>query len=1043
MTVRGFVDGLIGSAVSGWALAEPDTRSCTVELRDAEGRVVGQARAARQRSDLHGLGLGRANFGFRVPVAGLGDSPRLHVLADGVELPGSPVATGRGLFDGVAVAADGMIEGWVAERVQGFAPPAIRVLDQDGAVVAEGASAAGGVADPLFAPARFRLALHPSCYGRPELRLAVLADGVAFASASASLALTGFLDDLTPDRCAGWLLSADAPATRFDIEVFRDGVLVGAGRTMLPRDDLRELYPESWKVGFDIALKPATHDDPTRASTYSVRLGGGPGQGGRAQGGRELFDGPFLIGHRAAMVTAARGAARFAHLPGLSSAERTVLQAALAAFMADRRHGEMTLRLPQAAAAPPATPRRLSVIVPVYRGVEVTRACIESVLAHRGAGDALVLVDDRSPDADMAAMLEGFAAERDVFVLTNPANLGFVGSVNRALAFCRAGDVVLLNSDTRVFAGGLDELWRAAHLSPSIGTATALSNNATIFSYPHPLLATASLPDVGWEELAAVALAENEGMVADVPTGHGFCMLVRRELLDRVGHLNPVFGRGYGEENELCLRAQDLGWRHVAACGVLVEHRESVSFEAEKALLLRVNLPQLEAMYPEYSPTVMAWQRTDGLRRARWALDAHRLRRASANGRAFVLVVENWLGGGTRKAVAEIGEAVGYGAAETLRLSCTATGMLQLEAGQPEAGQPGAGQSEGAQPDPDAFVLRAVFQPDEGGMLIELLSCVPITLVLMHQALGFGEEFLVRFGNWAAERRAVFYLHDFYPACPRVTMIDAVGEYCDVADTAVCARCVALDGAHEASRLVELSPERHRALFARLLGQMSRVVAPSGSAAGLLLRAFPALEPAGLVSVLPHPEPAEAYPAQVRQGSDEDVLLLGAIGPHKGSGRLLELARRAALTHPRLRFHVIGHTDIDRELRRLGNVHVTGPYEKGELRGLVAAAGGRLALFLHGWPETFSYTLSEAVQLGLVPLVPDIGAPAERVRAAGFGVVFPFPIEPAQVLETIAAIVEGRLQAARPGVGPAAFRPAAGLSARMQEAMMPELLAAG
>lgn len=1037
MTIRGFVDGLVGSAVSGWAVAQPDTRSCTVEVRDAAGRVVGRGRAARQRTDLLGLGLGRANFGFRVPVAGLGDSPRLHVLADGVELPGSPVATGRGLFDGVAVAADGMVEGWVAERVEGFAPPAIRVLDQDGAVVAEGASVAAGAADPVFAPARFCLRLHPSCYGRPELHLTVLADGVAFARAAGSLALTGFLDDLTPDRCAGWLLSPDAPATRFDIEVFRDGVLVGAGRTMLPRDDLRELHPQAWKVGFDIALRPPAHDDPTRASTYSVRLADAP-----APSRRELFDGPFLIGHRIAMVTAARGAARLAHLPGLSDAERTVLQAALAAFMADRRHGETTLRLPQTV-PPPTTPRRLSVVVPVYRGVEVTRACIQSVLAHRGAGDALVLVDDRSPDADMAAMLEAFVAEREVVVLSNPTNLGFVGSVNRALAFCRGGDVVLLNSDTRMFAGGLDELWRAAHSSPGIGTATALSNNATIFSYPHPLLATASLPDASWEELAAVALAENEGMVADVPTGHGFCMLVRRELLDRVGHLNPVFGRGYGEENELCLRAQDLGWRHVAACGVLVEHRESVSFEAEKALLLRTNMPQLEAMYPEYSPTVMAWQRTDGLRRARWALDAHRLRRASASGRTFVLVVENWLGGGTRKAVAEIGEAVGYGPTETLRLSCTATGTLQLEAGQLEAGQPEVGQSEGGQPEAAGLVLRAVFQPEESGMLIELLSCVPITLVLMHQALGFGDEFLSRFGSWAAGRRAVFYLHDFYPACPRVTMIDAVGEYCDVADTTVCARCVALDGAHEASRLVELSPERHRALFARLLGQMSRVVAPSHSAAGLLLRAFPALKPAGLVSVLPHPEPAEAYPAQVRQGSDEDVLLLGAIGPHKGSGRLLELARRAALTHPRLRFHVIGHTDIDSELRKLGNVQVTGPYEKHELHGLVAAAGGRLALFLHGWPETFSYTLSEAVQLGLVPLVPDIGAPAERVRAAGFGVVFPFPIEPAQVLETIAAMVEGRLQGGRPGAGPSAFRPAPGLATRMQQALVPELVAAG
>jgi hypothetical protein len=66
-----------------------------------------------------------------------------------------------------------------------------------------------------------------------------------------------------------------------------------------------------------------------------------------------------------------------------------------------------------------------------------------------------------------------------------------------------------------------------------------------------------------------------------------------------------------------------------------------------------------------------------------------------------------------------------------------------------------------------------------------------------------------------------------------------------------------------------------------------------------------------------------------------------------------------------------------------------------------------VALFLHGWPETFSYTLTEAVENGLIPVVPNIGAPAERVRAAGFGVVFPFPINPAEVLDILANVAAG------------------------------------
>jgi len=77
-----------------------------------------------------------------------------------------------------------------------------------------------------------------------------------------------------------------------------------------------------------------------------------------------------------------------------------------------------------------------------------------------------------------------------------------------------------------------------------------------------------------------------------------------------------------------------------------------------------------------------------------------------------------------------------------------------------------------------------------------------------------------------------------------------------------------------------------------------------------------------------------------------------------------------------------------------------------------------LALFLHGWPETYSYTLSEVVRFGFIPLVPDIGAPAERVRASGFGVVFSFPIDLDEVLRLIQDIAAGKVQPWRKHASP-------------------------
>jgi glycosyltransferase involved in cell wall biosynthesis len=206
-------------------------------------------------------------------------------------------------------------------------------------------------------------------------------------------------------------------------------------------------------------------------------------------------------------------------------------------------------------------------------------------------------------------------------------------------------------------------------------------------------------------------------------------------------------------------------------------------------------------------------------------------------------------------------------------------------------------------------------------------------------------------------------------------------------------------------------------LFAAVLGGMTRVIAPSRSAAATLRRGFDAIDP----SVEPHPEPPASYLVDLRAGSPRGIVLLGAMGPHKGSAKLLDIARRAWLAAPELRFHVIGYTDIDARLRAIGNVTVTGPYKPYELASLVEASGAALALFLHNWPETFSYTLSEAVQLGLVPLVPDIGAPADRVREAGFGHVFGFPIDAAEVVTLLRGIAEGRIPLVAPGASPSCF----------------------
>ena len=993
MAIIGHVDNMEGCYALGWAMAQPDSGNCTISITDSQGELLAKGRAARHRADLAVLGLGRTTLGFRIPVPHADTPRRLHIWANNEPVPGSPLQTGPGLYDGQASLEADYITGWVTERRPGFTPPFITVRNHLGVEVGRGQSQFDDdMSDPLFTPARFSIRLDDCCFGAGEMPLHVFADGVPFASTVCNLALTGNLEVISATRCQGWLFSPDVPERAFEIEIFRDGEAAATALCDQAREDVRAVHPDCATPGFAATLE-APPDPAFYAMTLSLRLAGSQ---------RDLFEGPYKLASRAATIHAAHKAARLAHqdLPDLGPTERAVLTQALGDYLTRMRVEDgITLTRQMRSALPdaPALPR-VAIIIPIYRGVEITRACIESVLAHRNPQtDRLILINDASPDAQMAGMLLPYALRENVLLLTNPENFGFVRTVNRGLGLAPDMDVLLLNADTVLHTGGLDELLRVAHAAPEIGTVTALSNNATIFSYPHASLRHPELDDMSWPELAALALAHNAGLTADVPTGHGFCMLIKAALIRRIGHLDEAFGRGYGEENDFCARAADLGYRNVAAGGVLVEHKESISFENERASLLAQNLPRLNALYPEYTPLIMAFEREDGLRALRWALDRARLERARTAGQTFVLIVANALEGGTPRAIDDIERHAGYGGAIPLTLRVSEDGLMELECQTP--------------------LLRASFLETEYAALFELLDAANPSLVLLHQLLGFGAGFVEALIPWLAGRTSLYWAHDFYPLCPRVTMIDAIGRFCGGADDATCARCVEMEGAHETSRLTALTPAEHRALFARLLGAASHVLAPSDDAARHLSRIFADIA----VDVLPHPESGADAPNGPRTGTDDEIVLLGAIGPHKGSHLLLEIARRARLTHPNLHFRVIGYTDIDTTLRAVGNVAITGKYAPEDLPELLAQTRGRLALFLPNWPETYSYTLSELVLHGFIPLVPDIGAPAERVRAARYGVVFPFPASAETVLATIDEIASGKRPAFTRGGAPKRF----------------------
>ena len=170
----------------------------------------------------------------------------------------------------------------------------------------------------------------------------------------------------------------------------------------------------------------------------------------------------------------------------------------------------------------------IDVIIPIYNAFDDLVRCVDSVLRCTTGEYRMLLINDASPDERIAPLLDQLLTQHPrMRVLSNPRNLGFIGTVNRGFGGT-AGDVVLLNSDTIVTHGWLSKMLACAASDPRIATITPFSNNAEICSYPelcgnHPWT-FGDDPEVANR---ALELASRR-LYPDLPTAVGFCMFVRR-----------------------------------------------------------------------------------------------------------------------------------------------------------------------------------------------------------------------------------------------------------------------------------------------------------------------------------------------------------------------------------------------------------------------------------------------------------------------------------------------------------------------------------
>lgn len=609
----------------------------------------------------------------------------------------------------------------------------------------------------------------------------------------------------------------------------------------------------------------------------------------------------------------------------------------------------------------------VDVIVPVYRGLALTRACLESLLTAAGhVPHRLVVVNDRSPEPELTDALRALAQSGRVTLLENARNLGFPATANQGLALSPDHDHVLVNSDVLVFDGWLDRLAAAAHAAPDIGTVTPFSNNATICSYPVPNADNPLPADIGPAALDALMASQNAGLTVALPTAVGFCMYIRRDCLTDVGLFDTdAFGLGYGEENDFCLRAAHRGWRHVLAGDVFAVHAGGTSFGAGKNPALARNLAVLAARYPGYLPRVRAFMRRDPVAPLRRSVDVARLARLSPP--PLVVRLCHAKDGGTARRLRDEGHelaAAGYTPAILAPADKeNPDGRVRLSVDHPEV--------------PADLVYDL---PRELPGLVADCGRIGVAGCVFHHFLDLPPEVLdlPRLLGVPHEAR----VHDFGWYCPTLNLIDDTGLVCGEPDPATCQRCADVGG----TDMPELSVAALYAQSARILETASRVVAPSRDAAARLSRRFPKAR----VEAIPHPEPPIAAPPPPAILPWDGVTplrlaVIGAIGEHKGYGVLLAMARDAARRDLPLSFQVAGFSKDDFPLFATGKVFVSGRYAEEDAVAVIRELDCHAALFLSVWPETYCYTLSEAWRAGLYAVGFDLGAVGERIADTGWG----------------------------------------------------------
>ena len=225
-----------------------------------------------------------------------------------------------------------------------------------------------------------------------------------------------------------------------------------------------------------------------------------------------------------------------------------------------------------------------SIVILTHDQLDATQQCLDSIRRFTDEPYELIVVDNASFDGT----LEYLRAQPDVRLVANSENRGFPAAANQGIGLATGSQVLLLNNDTIVTTGWLGRMLRTLESDPDIGLVGPCSNRVSGFQeVPVRYDDVSGLDGFAWDWGRA-----HDQVIEDSERLIGFCLLIRRSLIEEIGVLDERFGIGCFEDDDYCRRALRVGYRAVIARDAFVHHfggRTFVGSGVDFAAVMREN----------------------------------------------------------------------------------------------------------------------------------------------------------------------------------------------------------------------------------------------------------------------------------------------------------------------------------------------------------------------------------------------------------------------------------------------------------------------